>query len=271
MTVFSFIKSVGVRSMGPPLLAIALLAPLVGACTSSSQGAHQSSSTSAPATSSTLPSGQVSGKRTVLSPIGLNVRAAPGTSSKVLGTAAQGTVLTTLGHVDTDGGWYQVKGATVTGWISADPTLSAAGEFRTYTSGLFRALYPATWATSESPPASVVFRSDAGEENIVVTSGPSVAKLPRGRNGYGQSGSTQIVVCGVTSDLVTYQQAGTTGTTASTTTTAATLPYLAEIRLAVDAQHALGLYGHLSDLGPQLQTFRALADSLVFPSKQCTG
>jgi hypothetical protein len=189
----------------------------------------------------------------------------------VLGTAAQGTVLTSLGHIDTDGGWYQVRGATVTGWISADPTLSAAGEFRTYTSGLFSALYPATWATSESPPASVVFRSDTGQENIVVTGGPSVAQLPRGRTGYGQSGSTQIVVCGVTSDLVTYQQSGATGTTSSTTTAAAALPYLAEIHLTVDAQHALGLYGNLSDLGPQLQTFQALAYSLVFPSKQCTG
>jgi hypothetical protein len=249
---------------------MALLAPLVAACTSGGQAAHRSSSTSAPTSSSTLPSEQASGKRTVLSPIGLNVRAEPSTSAKVLGTAAQGTVLTSLGHVDTDGGWYQVRGATVTGWISADPTLSAAGEFRTYTSGLFSALYPATWATTESPPASVVFHSDTGQENIVVTGGPSVAKLPQGRNGYGESGSTQIVVCGVTSDLVTYQQAGSSGTTASTTA-AATLPYLAEIRLTVDAQHALGLYGNLSDLGPQLQTFSAFAYSLVFPSKQCTG
>ncbi len=270
MTVLSLIQSAGVRSIGRRLLIVALLVPLVGACTSGGEGAHRSSPTSAPTSSSTLPSGQASVKRTVLSPIGLNVRAEPSTSSKVLGTAAQGTVLTSLGHVDTDGGWYQVRGATVTGWISADPTLSAAGEFRTYTSGLFSALYPSTWATTESPPATVVFRSDAGQENIVVTGGPSVAKLPRGRDGYGQSGSMQIVVCGVTSDLVTYQQAGSSATTASTTS-AATLPYLAEIRLTVDAQHALGLYGNLSDLGPQLQTFRAFADSLVFPSKQCTG
>jgi hypothetical protein len=270
VTVLSFIQSAGVRSIGRRLLIFVLLAPLVGACTSGGQGAHRSSSTSAPASSSTLPSVQASVKRTVLSPIGLHVRAEPSTSSKVLGTAAQGTVLTTLGHVDTAGGWYQVRGATVTGWISADPTLSAAGEFRTYTSGLFSALYPATWTTTESPPASVVFRSGTGPENIVVTGGPSVAKLTRGRDGYGESGSTEIVVCGVTSDLVTYQQAGSSGTTAPTTP-AATLPYLAEIRLPVDAQHALGLYGNLSNLGQQLQTFRALADSLVFPSKQCTG
>jgi hypothetical protein len=188
----------------------------------------------------------------------------------VLGTAAQGTVLTTLGQVATDGGWYQVRGATVTGWISADPTLSAAGEFRTYASGLFSALYPATWTTTQSPPASVVFRSDSGPENIVVTGGPSVAKLPEGRAGYGQSGSTQVVICGVTSDLVTYQQAASSGTTAQTTA-APPLPYLTEIRLTVDAQHALGLYGNLANLGPQLETFRALAYSLVFPSKQCTG
>jgi Bacterial SH3 domain len=270
VAVHSFIQSAGGRSIGRRLFLIALLAPLVGACTSGGQSSHGSSSTSAPATSSTLAPGQASTKRTVLSPIGLNVRAQPSKSAQVLGTAAQGTVLTTLGHVDTDGGWYQVRGATVTGWISADPSLSAAGEYRTYSSGLFSALYPATWTTAESPPASVVFHSDTGPENIVVTEGTSAAKLPQGRNGYGQSGSTQIVVCGVTSDLVTYQQAGSPGTTAGATP-AASLPYLVEILLTVDAQHALGLYGNLSDLGPQLQTYRAFAASMVFPSKLCTG
>jgi Bacterial SH3 domain len=270
VTVLSFIQFVGVRSIGRRLLLMALLAPLVGACTSGGQPAHRSSSTSAPASSSTLAPGQASGERTVLSPIGVNVRAEPSMSAKVLGTAAQGAVLTTLGHVDANGGWYQVRGATVTGWISADPTLSAPGEFRTYTSGLFSALYPATWTSAESPPASVVFRSDTGPENIVVTGGPSEAKLPQGRDGYGQSGSRQIVVCGVTSDLVTYQQAESSGTTPPATA-ATTLPFLAEILLTVDAQHALGVYGNLSDLGPQLQTFQAFAASLVFPSKQCTG
>ena len=45
----------------------------------------------------------------------------------VLGTAAWGSVLTVLGHTGADGGWFEVKGATHTGWISGDPMLSAAG------------------------------------------------------------------------------------------------------------------------------------------------
>lgn len=79
----------------------------------------------------------------MLSPTGLNVRGAPSASGPVVGSAAQGTVLTVLGYTAGGGGWFKVKGATVTGWITAQPSLSAPGEFHTYSSSAFSALYPA--------------------------------------------------------------------------------------------------------------------------------
>jgi Bacterial SH3 domain len=214
-------------------------------------------------TTTTTPGVQTSGSRTVLSPIGVNVRAGPARAAKVLGTAAQGTVLTVLGHTDAAGGWYEVKGATVTGWMSAAPTLSGPGEFRQYTSGEFNALYPAGWSAAGFPPANVVFKAGSGPNQIVVAAAPSVAKLPAAPQGYGEKSFTAVVVCGVTSDLVTYQPAAASGTT--------TAPYLAEVRLALDPKHALGISANLSDLSSQLQTFQQFLASVTFPVKQCTG
>jgi hypothetical protein len=166
-----------------------------------------------------------------------------------------------VGYTPAAGGWFEVKGATATGWMTAAPTLSAAGEFRQYTSGEFSALYPAAWSASGFPPASVVFRAGSGPEHIVVASAPSVAKLPTASQGYGQNSSTPVLVCGVTSDLVTYQPAASTGSAA----------YLAQARLALDAKHALGIFAVLSDLDGQLQTFREFLASVTFPVKQCVG
>ena len=50
------------------------------------------------APTTTLPGVQTSGPRTVLSPVGINVRAGARRSAPVIGTAAWGSVLTVLGH-----------------------------------------------------------------------------------------------------------------------------------------------------------------------------
>jgi hypothetical protein len=205
--------------------------------------------------------------RTVLSPVGLNVRAQPAKTAKVLGTAAQGVVLTVLGHTGGPTGWFQVKGATVTGWISDDPTLSAPGEFRSYFSGAFNALYPATWAASDVSAASAVFRSNTGPDNIVSAAATGVTKLPQGRPDYGESSSQTVVVCGVTSNLIVYQYQGA----ATTTTVPSALPYLAQIRLPLDAKHALGFSANLTDDTGQLAIFRQFLASVTFPFPECTG
>lgn len=144
----------GPRRSGRALAAAVALGVGLAACGSS--GHHGTATTVARSTTvpttTTVPGVQTTGDRTVLSPIGLNVRAGPTKADRVVGTAAQGVVLTVLGYTSAAGGWYHVKGSSATGWISGDPMLSAAGLFTTYSSGrlLFNALYPATWSVAGS-------------------------------------------------------------------------------------------------------------------------
>jgi hypothetical protein len=202
-------------------------------------------------------------------------------------------MLTVLGYTSSDGGWFKVKGATVTGWISALPTLSAPGEFQSYSSSQFAALYPASWTESAlrapaaapttsaephptstsapAPPSSVVFRPTSGPGDIVVTDASSVSLLPHGRAGYGPKSVSPVVACGITAGLVVFQQTGTSPATSTATSVPQPLTYLAEIRFAVDKQHALGLYADMPDLGTTLQTFKAFVASMTFGAPQCSG
>lgn len=207
-------------------------------------------------------------------------------------------MLTVLGYTADGGGWFKVKGATVTGWITAQPSLSAPGEFRTYSSSAFSALYPADWSESALGPAaapttstsspdtttspgtsgtgtpvtssSVAFRPGLGTGDIVVTSAGSVTQLPHGRSGYSRTSVTQVVVCGVTAGLVVFRR--TAGSpSASGTSVPESLAYLAEVRFAVDAQHALGFYADMPDLGSTFDVFKELLASVTFSSPQCGG
>jgi hypothetical protein len=194
----------------------------------------------------------------VLSPIGVNVRSAPSRSAPVVGTAAQGTQLTVLGHSDQGSGWFEVKGATLTGWMSADPSISAPGSFLTYTSSGFNALYPAAWTSSGSPPAAVVFRAPAGAETVTFSSAPNVAGLPKHPAGYGVSQSQQVVACGVTGNMLTFVGSGGAG------------PYFIELDLALDAQHALGIEASLTDPA-HVETVLDFVYSVTFPFPECQG
>jgi hypothetical protein len=210
----------------------------------------------------TVPGVQTSGPRTVLSPIGLHVRSGPSLTEKVLGTASQGIVLTVLGHTAAGGGWYEVRGDTVTGWISASPTLSAPGRFSGYTSSVhqFVALYPVGWTVGEGP-TTAIFRAPTSGESIAVTTAPTVAALGRGKAGYSQTRSESVVACGVTGNLDTYMNASPSATSP---------PYYAQIRLMLDAKHALGIVANLTNAA-ELQTVRDFANSITFPYPQCQG
>ncbi len=281
------------------LAAAALISIIATGCstsghTSSPTTSAPAPSTAVPATSTTASGPKASGLRTVLSPIGLNVRRAPSTSAPVLGAAAQGVVLTVLGYTSSGGGWFKVKGATVTGWISAQPTLSAPGQFQPYSSSPFSALYPATWtesamagsrpvpttstpsqatstAATPAAPSSVVFRPTSGLGDIVVTAAGSVSPLPHGRAGYSLNSVSQVLACGITAGLVVFQQNGTSPTTSSATSVPESLTYLAEVRFAVDKQHALALYSDMSSLGQPFQIFKEFVASVTFHAPQCTG
>jgi hypothetical protein len=43
------------------------------------------------------------------------------------------------------------------------------------------------------------------------------------------------------------------------------------VRLTLDAHHALGFYGNLTDTGAQLQAFRNFINSVTFPFPGCAG
>ena len=246
------------------------LALVLSACSSpSGQHATGRTTTTNSATSAPPTTTPASGVRTVLSPIGLNIHAQPTKAATVLRTAAEGALLTVLAQTDQGGSWFEVKGPTVTGWISGDPTLSAPGSFTSYSSTQHQLslLYPEGWTVTESPPASVVFHPSQGGDTVVVTTAATVDQLSRGRPGYHQTNDEQVVVCGVTGDLVTFVQVGTTTTT---TQPGGVVPerYLAQVHLTLDAQHALGLDANLSDL-TLLTSFRYVLNSVTFPFPQC--
>jgi len=253
------------RGMGVLVLALVLCA-----C-SSPDGQHAAGRTTTSTSSPprTSPSVPASGVRTVLSPVGLNIRAEPATTATILRTAAQGATLSVLAQNNQGGGWLEVKGPTVTGWISADPNLSAPGTFTSYTSTQHQVsvLYPRGWTPTELPPASVVFRAASGSDTVVVTTATTVAQLGRGRAGYHQTSDQQIVVCGVTGDLVTFVEMGAATTTAQSGGVVAER-YLVQVHLTLDAQHALGIDANLADMS-QLQSYRDLVNSVAFPFPQC--
>lgn len=248
-----------------------LVAALILSACGSPNGQHATGRTTTPTSSLPLTSTTVlaSGVRTVLSPLGLNIRVEPAKAATVLRTAAPGAVLTVLAQSEQGGGWFEVKGPTVTGWISSDATLSAPGMFSSYASTQLQVslLYPDGWTHSDLPPASVVFRPSSGGDTVVVTTATTVNQLGRGRPGYHQTDDEQVVVCGVTGDLVTFVEAGDPTTTTQAGGVVAER-YLVQVHLTLDAQHALGIDANLADTS-QLQSYRDLVNSVTFPFPQC--
>src|SRR5579864_8381940 len=111
-------------------------AMLLVACGSSGAPAGSSSGGSAGASQSG-PSAtpQLAGStRTVLTQLGLNMHSDPSRSASVVGVLGQGAQVTVLDYTASNGGWFKVQGQTVTGWIVADPTLTAAGALTSYSS-----------------------------------------------------------------------------------------------------------------------------------------
>ena len=258
------------------LLAIAVaLSVGLSACFSSGHpAAHPppTTTTTRVRSTTTVPGVQTSGARTVLSPIGLNLRAQPSLSATVLGTAAEGVKLQVLGHTAVGGGWFEVKGTTVTGWITANARLSAPGTFTAYNSSAhqFAALYPQSWTVTESAANAIFRASPRGGETIVVSTAPTVAKVGRGRAGYREVASEQTVTCGITANLDIYVQATAPPSTVTAPPAGASERYLAQILLTLDLKHALVIDANLTALS-QLQTVRDFANSVSFPFPECEG
>jgi uncharacterized protein YgiM (DUF1202 family) len=210
-----------------------------------------------------------SGVRTVLSTLGLNIHSGPSISSPHLGTVAQGAVLAVLDHTDQNGGWYKVQGQTVTGWITGDPTLTAAGQFQQYqsTARNFSVLYPADWTFAEET-ADTLFHPLTGPQSIVVRTGTRTSDFgPGGASGYLGSSQTTVIVCGITGNLNEYARSAGAPPT-PTPGTAGPLALLAQIRLRLDATHALALdYNYTA--ASELEIFNDVYNSMTFPYPQC--
>ena len=246
-------------SSGPSATATTARPPTSTSTTSTSTTSTSTTSTSTTTTTTTVPVSHATGAQTVLSPIGLNVRAGPSRSAKVIGTAEQGTVFQLLAHTNQAGGWYKVQGSTVTGWISADTGFTAPGRFGSYTSDAFSVLFPAGWTSAGMPRSGVVFRAPSSPEKVVITTAPSVGKLPSVSQGAGvsQNSSQQVVACGVTSNLFSY-------------TTPNPNKYYAAIALPLGAGHALGLKATLTSMS-EMRTVRDFVNSISFPVAACVG
>ncbi len=220
---------------------------------------------SASANPNSTASAQTSGVRTVLAPLGLNLRASDSSTSQVLGTVAQGTVLTVIGHSDNNGGWYRVKGDTTAGWITSNPQFSSPHRFTAYDSSGrgFTALYLENWSFVENPN-SVVFRPQtSGGQAIVVQTGPNLDALgAAGRDGYSAVSVNSVEVFGVTGVLKMYDRSGTVASPGPDSPPP--LSHLAEIRLTIDASRAMRL-DFAYDQGADLQEFTDFYNSLAFP------
>jgi hypothetical protein len=153
-----------------------------------------------------------------------------------------------------------VRGATVTGWISANPALSQPGRFISYSSGPFNVLYPAGWVAIGTPAAGVTFRpaaAVAGGERVVMRAAPSLAKLGISVPGGVVSSAQQVVACGFTSYLYSYA-----------TSTPGEHVYTLALRLAPG--HYVGLKATLTSPA-QLRSVMDFVNSAVFPFPQCVG
>jgi Bacterial SH3 domain len=112
------------------LAAVAVSLAAVAGC-GQGAGAPSPSATSSPRASTTASPGASSSPAaagtaiTILAPLGVKLRDTGSPAGTVLGSLGQGTVVTVVAHSDQNGGWYQVRGETQTGWITDDPAYTS--------------------------------------------------------------------------------------------------------------------------------------------------
>lgn len=189
-----------------------------------------------------------------------------------MGVAAQGTLLTVLDYRSSSNGWYKVQGQTVTGWIVANPMLTAAGQFTAYQSSRgFNVLYPANWTFAEEPNDTLFHPQQGASLSIVVrTAANSAAFGQPGMPGYTSTYEDDAtIVCGYTGKLVEYTlAAGAPTPTPPSGSAVAPLSMYAEIRLRFDASHAMQIAANYSSQ-KDLDLFMDVLNSITFNFPQC--
>jgi Bacterial SH3 domain len=253
--------------------AVACVAVALAALVACSGGGAGAPPTARATGRSASPTAQVAGTvRTVLTPLGLNIRSQPSRSAQVAGTAAWGTLLTVLDHRGSGGsGWYQVQGQSVTGWISDDPSLSAQGQVNPYQSARgFSSLYPVDWTFAEEA-ADTLFRPQQGSPaSIVVRTAATVSAFGNQPAGYAIAYSDDsLVVCGYTGTLIESALVqGASPPPQPSGSTAVSLSKHADIRLRFDAAHAMELAFNY-DSQDQLPIFEDFYNAITYPYPLC--
>jgi hypothetical protein len=217
-------------------------------------------------------SAQTSGVRTVLAPLGLNLRDADASTGKLLGTVAQGTVLNVIGHSDSNGGWYHVKGDTTSGWITANANFTSAHRFTLYQSQQhgFNVLYLENWTFTESQTATVFRPQSGGGQAIVVRTAATLDQLgAAGIPGYTLASTDSVEVFGVTANLRVFSRTGSVAPSPGADQPPP-LAHLAEIRLAIDSTRAMRLdFGY--EAGGDISQFTDFFNSMSFPPPSSPG
>jgi Bacterial SH3 domain len=261
----------------PPVVALAAAAlALVSACAGVPSTPSSTASRAPTPTAVTVPTPSptpqlVGTTRTVLSPLGLRIHSAPVLDSKnVLGGFSQGRTFTVLDYQSGGGGWFRVQGKTLTGWVVADPSLTAAGTFNQYAEANgVTALYPQTWGFQQESFGALFVPQQGATQSAVLETGNSLRSFgAAGLAGYTQSSVGPVLVCGYTGTLAYYVKAASyTGATPAPLPVARQ-PLYAEIRLTIDSTHAV-LIGFNYENSTQLDVFSALYNSVAFPFPLC--
>ena len=209
--------------------------------------------------------------RTVLSPLGLRIHSVPVLDSKnVIGGFSQGRTFTVLEYQSGGGGWFRVQGRTLTGWVVADPSLTAAGTFNSYSEADgVSALYPQRWGFQQESFGALFVPQQGSTASAVLETANSLKSFgPAGLPGYTQSSTAPVVVCGYTGTLASYaKEQSYTGPTPAPLPVARQ-PLYAEIRFTIDSTHAMRI-GFNYQNSSQLDVFSALYNSLAFPFPLC--
>jgi uncharacterized protein YgiM (DUF1202 family) len=149
---------------------------------------------------------------TVLAPDGVNFRSGPSSTASVTGIVAQGVTLPIVSHSSADGGWWEVKGSSADGWITANSQDTSTASFQTYQGGASTApwsvLYQSGWDFAQANTGVIVF-SGPSAETITVTQAATTQLLPAAApSGTTQRDVTSVEVYGVTTAQVTYAGSG---------------------------------------------------------------
>ncbi|MHB1501281.1 MAG: SH3 domain-containing protein [Candidatus Dormibacteria bacterium] len=176
---------------------------MAGCAISSPARAHHAHPTPTPsATPTPLPAAV-----TVIAPDGVNFRVQPSATASVVGVVAQGVTLPVLSKTTANGGWWQVKGSTATGWITSDPQYTSTASLQTYQAPgnpAWSALFPTNWTFAQTTAGTISFTGPGGQV-IAVTAASTTAQLPPGApTGTAQKSVASVNVYGVTTALVTY-------------------------------------------------------------------